>query len=357
MYLSRSDPFALRNGSVINILSFALIYSHTVLCSITSQGDWMKTFLRYEATRATPLKDDSHMGTTQSCRLHSGQIAIWGSLGIEEPLSLGIEEPLRIHLFHKDGTDTGNALRTTCDHNYDTHLLSIIISSRNYLAVSCRTCGNIRLKNLDQFFEEPTEAFNQDKMAGPMCTGPDGIMYMACRGNGEILVLDCTKLSFVCKHLIGPYTPIDPNQICFVSLHDIFVLGSTVDRKLCAVTRNGHKFWEIDAVQNQGDFNPEGLVYLPNHDLLLVGDLEARKIYILASKYGLCMNVLPADKEVENVHALHLGDNHVIARCRTTSGCVKLYFYKVSFDLLFFLNLPRFYEYCKERNYFNYYHP
>ena len=68
------------------------------------------------------------------------------------------------------------------------------------------------------------------------------------------------------------------------------------------------------------------------------------------------MNVLPADKEVENVHALHLGDNHVIARCRTTSGCVKLYFYKVSGDLLFFLNLPRFYEYCKERNYFNYYY-
>ena len=119
MYLSRSDPFALRNGSVINILSFALIYSHTVLCSITSQGDWMKTFLRYEATRATPLKDDSHMGTTQSCRLHSGQIAIWGSLGIEEPL--------RIHLFHKDGTDTGNALRHLVNNNQLTKILSRVV--------------------------------------------------------------------------------------------------------------------------------------------------------------------------------------------------------------------------------------
>ena len=282
----------------------------------------MRTFLRYEATRATPLNDDSHMGTTQSCRLHSGQIAIWGSVGTKEPL--------RIYLFNKDGTDTGNALRTTCDHNYDISLLSLRIGALNYLAVSCRTCGNIRLKNLDHLFEDPTEAFSQDRMAGPMCAGHNGILCMACRGDGEILILDYTKVPFVCKERISLYTPTDPNQICFVPLHDIFVLGSTVDRKLCAVTRNGHKFWEIDAVQNQENFNPEGLVYLPNHDFLLVGDLEARRIYILTSKYGQCINVLSADKEVENVQGLHLGDNHVIARCRTTTGCVKLYFYKVS---------------------------
>ena len=54
----------------------------------------------------------------------------------------------QLHFFTKHGKTTGQRISWPCEGRYDIHLLSLIITGTEYLAVSCAECQKIHLINL-----------------------------------------------------------------------------------------------------------------------------------------------------------------------------------------------------------------
>ena len=66
----------------------------------------------------------------------------------------------------------------------------------------------------------------------------------------------------------------------------MIALLSVMDRRICATSSDGHIVWNKKLSIDGKRVKPKGLIYLPDQDLLLVGDYNNRRIIVITGRMG-----------------------------------------------------------------------
>ena len=262
--------------------------------------------LKHEWTRDTELCGDVD---STSCVMSTGEIIICDRKYGEE---------WKLYFYNPDMTSTGHMAQYPCEHR--THLnvnpyklLPITIEGKEYIAVSCNECHMIHLINPEDLNQELVVAYegNAGDM-GPMCLGPALTLYVVGKYSGHVSLLDCTSTRFNLKAKLFQINNLFPDVICYIEDDDLIVLSSLFHRRICAVrSSDGHIVWEIsEQIVNGKEWRPQGLTFLHDPDLLLVGDWGKERIIILSPITGDIMYIVPLLKKdlthwINNIHVIN----------------------------------------------------
>ena len=264
-----------------------------------------QVILSHEATQDTGF-DFCHT----SCVLSDGSI-IYG---------YEFAQSYKFYFFTKDGKPTGQKISQLCyDSGFCIKLLSLIITGMEYLAVSCNDCKNIRLINLQDHDQEPIVAYTSQEKVGPMCLGETGTLYTAARKSGVVSVLDCSTTSFILKSRLPEIKNFDATDICFMDRPGLIAVSSCPNSRICAISSDSGIVWDISPQIDDEKVRPRGLVYLPDQDLLLVGDTWCKRMIVVTSNTGYIVQTISVHRTVDD---LHLNGSRLIVR---TPGRLSIY--------------------------------
>ena len=122
-----------------------------------------------------------------------------------------------------------------------------------------------------------------------------------------------------------------PNRLVFCSHKSLLFKGSRDTARITAVRENdGNRVWETPQEINWGVWEPWGLVYLPQVDLVLVGDLMNNRLVFLSPRSGVAVQTINLKHIGPHLKELHVKDQRLMVRHNDAEGRVKLSFYSVS---------------------------
>ena len=168
---------------------------------------------------------------------------------------------------------------TPCKHKVN--LLGLQILWKEYLAISCLMCEDIKLMDLNSNLQE-TVVF-KGRQVLRMCKGWHKIYVHVLRPN-QILELDCSTTSFTLIKSIDIGAKKYPNDFCYMpSPVKLFAFCYSNPYKNgidCTKFDSGETIWFNDGVDDRR-ITPSALLYLPYHRALLAADRKNRRVFLL----------------------------------------------------------------------------
>ena len=267
------------------------------------------------------------MGYTasSSCVLSTGQKVICGRE------AAGAE--WKLHFCNKNDAVTSHEGRRICEHGKNDFspykFLPIIIFNKEYVVVSCYGCDKI-LINVDDLNNEPLVAYQGNgREIGPTCLQEAGTLCVVGQFNGAVSFLNCTRTEFTLKRTLPEINNLWADDICYIRDHDMMVLSSWYHNRVCAVRNSGNFVWNKVRSTAGNTWKPSALAFLPNNDVLLVGDSSEAKICIVSPKTGNPLQTVDLLHKAAGINDLHLvGDRLLVHSGR------KLSYYSVRIFLL-----------------------
>ena len=176
------------------------------------------------------------------------------------------------------------------------------MNNKELLAVSCRDCQMIRLSDVEN--EDVTVAFHDSRFRpARMSHGEGDVMYVvhAVKGGFPVLELNTAQVPFT-----GPVRTIQSgmemyHSMCYIpSPHRLIVLsdahaGNTI-RAVSAET--GEKVWEVKGEVDGVQCQPCGMLFSPQHQVLLVADGRNCRLLVLHPGDGSHLQTLQLDREM-----------------------------------------------------------
>ena len=102
----------------------------------------------------------------------------------------------------------------------------------------------------------------------------------------------------------------------YIKEQAVLVLSSEEDKRLCAMrSSDGHIIWDTSTQQiNSKMCTPDGLVYLSQVDLVLVGDWKNRRAIAVAAGSGDVIQTIGLKEVGDNIDEFHVRDGQLIVR-------------------------------------------
>ena len=126
-------------------------------------------------------------------------------------------------------------------------------------------------------------------------------------------MLDCSTTSFLLKHKF-PMTKdflIIYASICYMKCSGMIALLSRLNGRICAMSSEGSIVWDIYPQIVGETVSPGRLVYLPDQDLLLLGDRIKRRILVIIGRMGHVVQIISVSVDGW-VRDLHVNGNRLI---------------------------------------------
>ena len=217
-----------------------------------------------------------------------------------------------LQLSHQKGSITiRKDIKLPCEHIF-LYLLCLQVAGREYLALSCGDCKNIKLMNINkqrpssdsQIEYEVITAFSGEEVYR-MCHGEENRLFVLL-GNDTVLELDTSTKTFIKVKTIdirdGPFSYVpEPHRLIVVSDKN----------ETCAVSCDDNKVvWKL---QKDEGFDPGHSRYTPSHKVLLVADWSKNKVVVLEPGTGLLIqSITLPDDDVCKIRGLCLFNDQVI---------------------------------------------
>ena len=213
-------------------------------------------------------------------------------------------------------------IKRSCDHDltliqFCLHFLFIQILWREYLAISCELCKDIKLVDLETL--DITTAFSNDQKLGKMCKGWHKIYVEVSR---SFLELDCSSTKFTKMRQIYLeawddafrkdvcYIPSPHNMILTATWNTLEKGGKIVSASLDDASKT---VWHLsDKVVYPKVITPSGVVYSSRHDTLLVVDENNRTVWVLNSSTGEVLQNIAVSRVNDLMKVFLLGSQLVI---------------------------------------------
>ena len=258
--------------------------------------------------------------------MSSGQVVVRGKTSEETPPAF--------HIFSL--TSTGwkklREVKRLCDHD-NVYVLPITVNNIEQLAVSCHACRIIKLYNLDTL--QLTTAFHDPKYyPGRMSHGENGKMHVVQQvcGSVPILELDCSEEMFSgpCKIVQSEITV--PYSMHYIpSPHRLIVLSLNIPpTTIQAVSaERGEKVWEVKGQVDGVECNPHGLLFSPQHQVLLVADGTNKRLLVLNPGNGSHLQTIQLGHVLDDdvITELCLHQNKLLVRHNAESKVRVSYFF------------------------------
>ena len=203
-------------------------------------------------------------------------------------------------------------------------LLGLQILWREYLAISCSTCEDIKLMDLNSTLEE-TVVFSGRKVSR-MCKGWHKL-YVLVDQTTQVLELDCSTTSFTLLRSIelGDKKD-DPTGFCYIPypIKLIVVCGSNsyMNGIKGMHHESGETIWFNDGVDDRR-ITRSALLHLPNHRALLVADRINKRVFLLDPGTGSHLQTISL-RDLGEIFDLMLHNGLVLIRHVDGSGGHKL---------------------------------
>ena len=219
----------------------------------------------------------------------------------------------------KGGLWTHRILPVTCKHE-GIELLGISFNGQDRLAVSCPKCQNIKLVSLET--EETTMAYSSTEYKPDyMCHGEDGELYVNSLGQSyPVMKLDCTNMTFT-----GPCKTLDSGLdrwctgMCFIpEPYNYLVFCVASEGLIRAICCESEKLqWLIDGAIDGTTCHPWGLLYLEQHQRLLVCDGTNNRVLLLHPRDGSHLQTVQFSKEIDGIYDVFLQNDQIIMHHKT----------------------------------------
>ena len=163
-----------------------------------------------------------------------------------------------------DGQKTRKPIESLCSHYKPNspYLKSVTINDKEYLAVSCSKCRNIRLINL-QHNNRVINAYSGD--VGPMCHGKPGTLYTC--SITTLSLLNCTRTEFTLLQKVNTPVSVVVESIEYIIDSDrIAVIGRSAfnESTICVLSASGEVIWSKKYPELRA------AAYLPMENVLLL---------------------------------------------------------------------------------------
>ena len=252
----------------------------------------------------------SFWGYTRFTVMSSDEVVIYGKTSEETPPAF--------HIFklRSGGWKKLRQLKRLCEHD-DVHILPITVNKKEQLAVSCFDCETVKLYNLDTL--QATTAFHDTNYyPGNMSHGEKGKLYVVHQVNGEkkVMELDCSGETFS-----GPSKIVQTGmemmyRMCYIpSPHRLIVLTRWKDSIIRAVgAETGEIVWEVKGEVDGVECEPHGMLFSPQHQVLLVADGGNCRVLVLHPGDGSHLQTIQLDQAVDVFCELCLHQNKLVVR-------------------------------------------
>ena len=254
--------------------------------------------LKHEANTHTGVHN--RYRTQNSCVLQSGDIALYASK------TGHYVDDYKFYLLDRHGNPTGQTIDRMCD-NDPPYITLLPVTIKNQLCVACGYCGKILLIN--QETKQVTVAYTGLDVYR-MCQGEVNTLYTLDL-EGVISVLDMSGTNFTLIDIL-PKVDMDVENMCYTS--ELIVLSSLLNKRVCAVrSSDGQIIWDKSTQQIDGKVcDPQGLVYLHQVDLVLVGDMYNRRIIVVEAASGDVVQTIELEDVVGSIQELHVHDDQLV---------------------------------------------
>ena len=240
--------------------------------------------------------------------MESGIVVLWGKTSEQTPAAFHLYNP-------STGFTKLPEVKGLCEHDSQ-KLLPVTMNNKELLAVSCFDCEMIRL--LDVETRDVTVAFQDSRFyPGRMSHGEGDVMYVvhAVKGAKPVLELNTAQVPFT-----GPVTTIQSGMeeyfgLCYIpSPHRLIVLSRVSEpRTIRAVSlETGEKVWEVKGEVDGVECYPHGMLFSPQHQVLLVADGWNCRLLVLHPGDGSHLRTIQFDRETINELCLH--QNKLVVR-------------------------------------------
>ena len=189
-------------------------------------------------------------------------------------------------------------IKRPCRH--PVYLMGMQVAGREYLALSCWTCRDIKLMNLNKQKKSRTfiqydmiTAFKGETM-GHMCQGEADRLFVQIIVDA-VLELDTSAAAFTKVRRISTGWI---HSLCYVpDLHQLLVVSDVSG--ICAVScDNNTGVWRIK------DFNHSHVLYVPSHDAVLVAHSPYIRIIVLDSGSGSDIQTLKLPDYIHEIKGM-----------------------------------------------------
>ena len=215
------------------------------------------------------------------------------------------------HLIEKE-------VKHLCEHR--AWLLCVQVAGREYLALSCDECKDIKLMIIPQRKKgilrqfgsgssmqcEVITAFSGEEVES-MCHGEENRLFVKSSGD-NVLELDTSTTTFTkvrtiktgWSYYIG---------LCYVpDPHRLLVVRN--DNEVRAVSCDDNTVvWKV---QKNDDLDPGRLLYIPGHDAILVADWPKNRVVVLNSGTGLQIQSITLPHNVCAIRRMCLFNDQII---------------------------------------------
>ena len=205
----------------------------------------------------------------------TGQVVVDGHFDVLSSLSLYLFSFHGKHINH-------DKLKIPC-HHYAGGFLCVEIKGKEYLAISCPDCRNIKL--LDLLTGQVTIAFSS-KSLRKMCEGEGHTLYVKSVED-QVMELDCTHPVFTKIKTMNTELKGNPNYkgMCYVPSPYRYIVATNGDKIVSTACDTNTRVWKV----KQGslkNIDPHGLVYSQRHHAILVADGNKNRILVLNPSNG-----------------------------------------------------------------------
>ena len=222
---------------------------------------------------------------------------------------------IAIFKFYRDeeGSLRRRQIKAPCEHGV--RLLGLEIAGQEFLAMSCGVCENIRLMNLTS--EKIRVAF-RGKNVDYMAEGEGGKLYVKLRGEAKVLELDLVSSTFIEKKSFDIGVK-DVEALNYVpSPHRLIIVNDNNKRSVLATSVDtGKTVWNFDQKVDYKEIEPGELLFIPEHDVILVEDTE--RIHILRSADGQYLQTVDTH-ELGKLSGLFLCKDKLVILARIEDG-------------------------------------
>ena len=243
------------------------------------------------------------------------------------------QTPAAIHLYNPStGFTKLPEVKGLCEHDLQ-YLLPVTMNNKELLAVSCPLCRMIRLLDVEN--EDVTVAFHDSRFyPGWMSHGEGDVMYVvhAVKGAKLVLELNTAQVPFT-----GPVRTIQSRMetyfgMCYIpSPHRLIVLsdnapGNTI-RAVSAET--GEKVWQVKGEVDGVQCEPNGMLFSPQHQVLLVADGVNSRVLVLHPGDGSHLQTIQLDRKMGVITELCLHQNKLVVK-HNVGGKQKVSYFSIN---------------------------
>ena len=251
---------------------------------------------------------------TKFAVMKNGTVVLWGKVSEEVPAAFHLYQKI-ITRWKKKGEVKGFCEK---EHEEWLDLEPLEMKDKELLAVSCQKCRMIRL--LDTETEKVTVAF-QSQMYFPnaICNGEKCVMYMvnSVKGpNKPVLELSTEQVPITCA---GPTKTILSGMKKFHSFsyipspYKLLVFSDHSPGTIRAVSvKTGAMVWEVTGEIEGSKCKPHGILFSPEHKVLLVADGKRSRVQVLHPGDGSHLQTIQLESEMGVIIQLGLLQNKLI---------------------------------------------